>query len=295
MASKRFWFTATSAVFLGILAITPWSTTITIPALMTAEKEQSVFAPFPSQISTINVVDGAVVEKGDVLFMLVAPQVERKLLLAKERKSLIQSRIDRSGADDQDRASLIVLANELSEVDEELRGLERVSEKLIIRAPFTGIVADIDPELHGGLWINPKTPMAVLQTRKTPRIRGYVGEQSVFRLQPGASAKFIPDNRELPIVNAKVGKIAEASTEQLDTPYLALPYGGTIAIEEAKKNELRPIEASYFVAMVLADEANIPSLRKAVRGVSIITGAPESFYARVKKQVLKILVREMGV
>ncbi|MEE9313233.1 MAG: biotin/lipoyl-binding protein [Rhizobiaceae bacterium] len=295
MASKRFWITATGTVCLGVLAIIPWSTTITIPALMTAEKEQAMFAPFAAQIVSMDVRDGKIVKKGDILLQLKSPQVERSFLLAQERRRLIQSRIDRSAADDQDRASLIVLTNELKEVNEELDGLKRVKAKLSIRAPFNGVIADLDPELHAGLWINPKAPLAVLQSGKNPRFKGYVSEQSVFRLSAGAGAKFIPDNRELPIVNIQVATIAEASSEQLDSPYLALPFGGKIAIEEAKKNELRPTEAVYAVAMILKENTQTPVPPKAVRGVSIISGAPESFYTRMKRQVLKVLVREMGV
>ena len=35
--------------------------------------------------------------------------------------------------------------------------------------------------------------------------------------------------------------------------------------------------------------------KMAVRGVAIIDGEPQSFYHRAKRQVLKVLVREMGV
>ena len=295
MFSKRFWISSTLVVGLGFLAVVPWSTKITIPALMTVDQEQAVFAPFAAKIVALKISDGDVVEKGDIMLQLSAPKLTRDFLLAKERKSLIRSRMDRIGADVEDRASLIVLTNELKEVEEEIEGLKRVTEKLTIRAKFSGVVADLDPELHTGLWINPKTPLAVLQTRGIPRIKGYVSEQSVFRFKTGAIAKFIPENPELPIVKLQVTSVAEASSETLDEPYLALPFGGSIAIEEAQKDRLRPIEASFAVAMVPAKGVHVEVPQKVVRGVSIIKGAPESFFTRAKRQVLKILVREMGV
>ena len=295
MSSSRFWISAGCAVCLGFLAIIPWSTKITIPALMSAEQEQAIFAPFAAKITNIKITDGDVVKKGSVLFQLAAPKLMRDFLLAKERKSLLETRIDRIGSDVEDRASLIVLSNELKEVTEEIEGLKRVTEKLTVRARFAGVVADLDPELHEGLWVNPKTPLAVLQTRGTPRIKGYVSEQSVFRFEKGAIARFIPENRELPIVNIQVINVAEASSESLDEPYLALPFGGSIAIEEAEKEALRPIEASYAVAMAPLNSELVSVPQKVVRGVSVISGAPESFFTRVKRQVLKILIREMGV
>lgn len=294
MASKRTYVTGAILAAFGLLAIIPWSTSITIPALMTAEKEQALFAPFPAKIESMAIVDGAVVQKGDVLFQLASPQLVSDLARAEERRSLIESRIDRTGSDDQDRASLIVLTNELKEVNEQIEGFQRVREQMTIRAPFAGTVADLDPELHAGLWVNPKNPMGVLQSGETARIKGYVSERNVFRFEPGARARFIPDNRELPIVETQVMEVAEASSEQLDEHYLALPFGGSIAIEEAQKDQLRPTEAEYAVGMVPRKESvGVP--QKAVRGVSIISGEPESFYTRAKRQVLKVFVREMGV
>ena len=213
---------------------------------------------------------------------------------AKERASLLETRIDRSGADAQDRASLIVLTNELEEVRERIKGLDRLSKQMIIRAPFDGQIVDMDKELHEGLWINSKTALAVVQADNGVRIKGYVAETSLFRFTTGAQAVFIPDNRELPMVFAKVQNISVASTEKLDEPYLALRFGGSIVTEDGNQQELKPKHANYAVAFVPSDEG-MQRPRIAVRGVSVIVGQPESFYVRAKRQVLKVLVRELGI
>ncbi len=293
MASKRLYVTGGVIASLFLLAIIPWSTSISVPAVMSAQKEQSIFAPFPSRIAGIALKDGAVVKKGTILAKLDSPQLERDAKLANERASLLESRIGRTSADAEDRASLIVLTNELNQVREELQGLERLRQQMVVRAPFDGVIVDVDPELHAGMWVNSKSPFAMLRSRGGVKIKGYVGEQNVFRFSTGAEARFIPDEPELPSVNTTVTSVAEAASERLDEPYLALPYGGPIAIEEGEKENLRPVEAAYVVAMKPAGEAAMP--RKAVRGVSVIEGEAQSFYTRVKRQVLKVLVREMGV
>ena len=294
MFSKRFWFTSAFATCLAFLAIIPWSTKITIPSLMTANQERSLFAPLPARIAELSLENGTQVKKGDVLAKLQSPKLERDLILARERKMLLESRIDRSGADEQDRASLIVLTNELESVKEEIDGLQRVSEQLVMRAPFDGTIIDVDPELHTGLWINTKIPLAVLQAQQAPRIKGYVSEKNVFRFAVGTTAKFVPENPELPIVQATVSEVAEASSQQLDEHYLALPFGGSIAVEEARKDELRPMEAAYSVALEPVQGSGQIQPQMAVRGVAILQGEPQSFYERAKLQVLKVLVRELG-
>jgi len=295
MKTKRFAFTGAVTAALIVLCIIPWSTQIRVPAIMTAENEQRVFSPFPAQVMDVAMRDGQTVSKGDVLVTLAAPQLDLDLSLAKEREGLLRRRIGRSGSDVKDRASLLVLTNELQEVRERIDGLNRLSAKLVVRAPFDGVVTDIDNELHAGLWLDAKTPIAIVQSQGAPRIKGYVAETSVFRISAGAEAKFIPDNPSLPSVRSQVSVIAEASSQQLDEPYLALPFGGSIAVEESKQNELRPIDAAYAVAMHPARDETVRVPQKAVRGVSIITGEPESLYTRAKRQVLKVFVREMGV
>ncbi len=295
MSAKRYIGIGVGLTCAIVLAIIPWSTRIFIPAVMTAEKEQSIFAPFPAQIVELNAKDGDTVAAGDVLMKLTAPQLYLDIKLASEKRTLIETRIDRTGSDAKDRASLIVLTNELREVVEKLEGLNRIKEKLTVRAPFDGIVADIDPELHAGLWINKKTPLAILQLGDGPSIKGYVGEANVFRFETGATALFIPDNPELRMVKTHVEDVAQASSERLDEPYLALPYGGSIPIEETKREELRPLEATYAVRMTARENTNVHLPQMAVRGVSVISGEPQSFYTRVKRQVLKVFVREMGV
>ncbi|PCH45311.1 MAG: hypothetical protein COC23_08070 [Hyphomicrobiales bacterium] len=286
----------TGLIFAGFVAfaIVPWSTKITIPSLMTAQHEQSIYAPLSGRIVLLSLQDGTHVSKGDVLVRLEAPQMALQLDAAKERASLLETRIDRSGADAQDRASLIVLTNELEEVRERIKGLDRLSKQMIIRAPFDGQIVDMDKELHEGLWINSKTALAVVQADNGVRIKGYVAETSLFRFTTGAQAVFIPDNRELPMVFAKVQNISVASTEKLDEPYLALRFGGSIVTEDGNQQELKPKHANYAVAFVPSDEG-MQRPRIAVRGVSVIVGQPESFYVRAKRQVLKVLVRELGI
>ena len=294
MKTPRFLISGTAVIAAIGLAITPWSTNITVPAVLTAEQEQTLYAPFPARVIDTFLQEGSVVKKGEVVAILEAPQLDLKLRNAKERRKLLESRIDRSGSDAQDRASLIVLTNELAEVREEIDGLRRVVDELTIRAPFDGRVTDVDPELQEGLWINASTPLAMVQGMGGSRIKGYVAETDVFRFAPGANASFVPDNPELAVISSKVEAISEAGAEKLDAPYLALRHGGKILSEDDEQGALKPTDAHYAVSMMPIENQS-ERLHMAVRGVALVTGAPESFYQRVKKQVLKVFVREMGV
>jgi len=298
MSAKRIVVTGGMFACLVALAVIPWSTRVSVPGLVTAEQEQALFAPFAAQIKELNLANGQRVEAGAVLARLDAPKLDQDVSLARERARLIESRIDRTGSDSIDRASLLVLENELNEVREQLEGLRRVRSQLVIRAPLDGVITDVDPELHAGLWVNPKTPLAIVQAQEGVMIKGYVSEEQVFRFQPGATAKFVPDNPELPTMKATVRTVSQAASDTLDEPYLALKFGGSVATEEVKRqegnpNDLRPLKAAFAVVLDPDGDSAMPPM--ALRGVTLIEGKAESFYTRVKRQVLKVLVREVGV
>ncbi len=286
----------TTGVLAGLVALSviPWSTNITVPAVLTAGQEQAVFAPLAARIESLKLTDGATVKKGEVLAIMGSPELVEKRRQAEERASLLEARIDRSGSDVQDRASLIVLSNELSQVREELEGIARLENQLTVIAPFDGVLADVDHELHPGVWVTAKTPLARIQAAATAKIKGYVPEKDLFRFQPGAVATFVPEIPEISRIPVAVKDISGVSAEELAEPYLALRFGGSILTEQAAEQDgLKPSDAYFAVTMAPSDIAGSP--RMAVRGVALVEGAPESFYTRAKRQVLKVFVREMGV
>ena len=286
---------ASLAVLAGLAtaAVVPWSTAIAIPSVMGAAEEQRLFAPFPARLVSLDLAEGKRVAAGEVVARLSAPKLERDLAQAKERERLLTARIDRTGSDSDDRAMLRVLLNELEAVREEIEGLRRTRRRLVVRAPFDGVVADLDREVRPGLWIDGKTPLALVRSERTPAVRGYVAETDIMRFAPGAEATFVPENPDLPRVPLTVREIGFAGAERLDEPYLALAHGGSIATSEAEGEQLMPLHAHYGV--VLAPEGDAPVPESARRGTTLIEGEPRSFYARAKRNVLKILVREFGV
>ena len=286
--SRRTYVTLGVVVSLVALAAIPWSTAVSVPSVMGAQEEARLYVPFPARIVRHELHEGRIVRAGEVVMTLSAPGLHQELRLARERARMLAARIDRSGSDAADRAMLVVLENELRSARERMIGLRRTLSRLEVRAPFDGIVSDVDAELHAGLWINPKTPLALVRAPARARVRGLVGEADLLRVEEGATATFVPENPDLPRVDLKVAKVGEVAVERLDTPYLALSHGGDIATEE---KEPRPLDAHYAVTLA----ASHPAPAKALRGTTLIEGEARSFLSRAKRHVLKVFVRELGV
>ncbi len=287
----------TLLVFAAVTAamLVPWSTRISIPTFLSAAREIKLYPPFTAVLVNMNVATGSQVKKGDLLFKFASPELQKNMIQAKERQSLLQARLDRIGSDEQDRTARIVLLNELETTRKEQRGLKRLLSDLEIRAQFDGRVVDLDPEIREGMWMNSAQPVAMLQGKAGVNVKGYVSEANLFRFAEGASADFIPEDPALGRMALVVDRISYAGAKRLDEPYLALRFDGSIATSEIDADKLIPVDAYYSVLLSPASAEEQWQPEKVVRGYAIIQGTPQSFYDRAMRGILSVLVREMGV
>ena len=286
----------TMGIFLTLVvaAFIPWSTSVKIPSVLTAAEETGIFPPQTGVLMSVNAKEGNIVKKGDILFELISYDLERDYKNNSIRSKLTQQRLNRISSDEQDRASRLVLVNEMRTLQEQREGLERQINELRIVAPHDGIIKDIDKELQVGLSIDPKTRMAYVQKPVQLEVRGYLEEASLNRVVVGANATFVPEDPILDKVEIEVAEIDHVGADVLAELPLAIQYGGSIVVKPTDDGKLKPEDAYYEVNLKLTEE--MPwEVEKVVRGTAFIDGNPESFFQRAKRQVLKVFIREFGV
>ena len=282
------------AVLVALISI-PWSTRISIPSILMVEHELKLYPAYPAKLVKLNVAEGQAVKKGDTLFKFISPELETNVAKVQERASLLQARINRIGSDEKDRTARIVLLNKFDATQKELSGLENLAQELIITAQFNGTIVDLDPEVAPGMWVNTTQPLALMHGDKRLNVKGYVGEENLFRFSEGASASFIPEDPSLARISLHVENISYAGIKQLSEPYLALQFGGSIATSDEKPQELRPKSALYAVQLSPDESKTLRQPKKVMRGNTIIDGLPQSLVERAARNVLTVLVREMGI
>jgi putative peptide zinc metalloprotease protein len=157
---------------------------------------------------------------------------------------------------------------------------------LILRAPFTGTVTDLSPDLQPGQWISPKD--AVLDIGSGAEIDAYLGEDDLPRIQVGAAATFIPESSSGRRA-ATVTAIDRTAVKSLANPELAAPYGGGIPARFDSK-AMVPDVAVYRVRLSLVDEAVAAPLRGQVH----IHGDRRSLLGRALRAAAAVVIREWG-
>jgi putative peptide zinc metalloprotease protein len=276
---------------MALVVLVPWSTTITAPAVIEARRLAHVHPPRAARIVSVAVEQGRSVTAGALLVQLEAPDIEHEKRLVAARLQRVRMRLARRVADDLDREESLVLEREQAALVVKLQGLVREEAELAVRAPIAGRIVELNPELRVGRWLAIKEPIAVVASEGRS-LRGYVSENGMARLKPGAIGRFVPDDPEAASASVVLREVATASAPTIEIPDLAGQFGGPIATQPDSRQRPVPVTAQFSITMEVPGDRWTSA--RTMRGVVHLKGEPESLAAGLWRQILKVLVRESG-
>jgi putative peptide zinc metalloprotease protein len=287
----KFW--AVGLIGLIVLAFLPVDRHVSAPAVLSPIVAAPIVAGDPALVEKVLVKNGQEVKAGDVLFELVAPELDASLSQNNVRIAQIEAQLARGAADQKDLSDRDVLERELASERSIGAGVERRRARLILRAPVSGHVTDLETAVHPGRWVNGSEALARIITPGRYDVQAYVSEDDVWRIDPDAQGDFVPNDTMQPARAAKLVERAAAALQFLDQPMLASTHGGEVAVNEDANKRLRPRAALYrmrFVARV--DRAPILDITQAQVGQIVIRARSTSFVDGVMRSFARIVRRE---
>lgn len=288
----RTWLAAAVWAGLSALVVLPVSGRIEVPVVVEPARFERIFPPHAAKLTQIAVTAGQHVRRGDVLFRFRSRDIEHKRELAEIRKKLLEARIDRSTADRKDKALLMTLRQERHALIIEIDGYRRQMRRLVVRAPISGKLVDLNPDLHVGRWNRVSDHLVTIAGEGRHLARGYVRERDLWRLSRGDRGKFFPDNFQIPSSSVRIRDISLSNAGKIDLLPLASVFGGPVATRLKDAKTLVPVDATYQVTLDI--DASKLDNAKVIRGIANVSGRPESLAARIWRQTLRVLVRESG-
>ena len=202
-------------------------------------------------------------------------------------------RAKRSTANPEDLADIQIILQQLEELYSKLEGLYKEQQQLVIRAPASGVIVDLEDSLHKNRWINETLPLAFIIDPHTAIIRGVLPETELARVHVAKEAVFIPDDLARGKIIAHVKDIELANTRYLDIPYISSVYGGDIAVQMDNDKNLVPENSVYQVRLIMDEQLkNIPT--NVIRGIVHIEGEARSFARRIYDIGASVIIRESG-
>ena len=274
-----------------VAVITPWSRTIRVPSVLEPAEFQRLYPSAPGEVRKVHIAEGQMIQVGDLLIEIGSARLEKEAEVTQARLALVRERIARRQGDARDKAATLSLEREMISLAEKAGALERQIASLSIRAGVAGRVVELDPLVKTGRILSREDEIGVIVAGETAVIRGYVDQQDLWRIKPGNTAVFIPDDMAAQSLSASLRSTALSASSAIDIPALAENHGGRLRTQvlTTPQGLLLPLDAIHLVVLV-------PTVSRAIarplRGVALVDGEPQSFAAAVWRRVLKVLVQE---
>jgi putative peptide zinc metalloprotease protein len=197
-----------------------------------------------------------------------------------------------AGFGSESRARLQSAREELATAQEELAGLDETLARYQPRAPFSGRLHDIDPDLQPDQWLAEGERIALLVGDKGYVVETFLDEEAVKQIDVGDSAGFIADGGEGGRLELQVRHIDADATRVLPSGMLAAPAGGHVLVRQ-RRDQLIPEQGVYRVSLAVRD---VPATLadQSWRGTLVIKGRWEVPAARYLRSALAVLLREAG-
>jgi putative peptide zinc metalloprotease protein len=289
---RRSWLTGLVCAGGLVLLVTPWHTRISAPALLRADRQLPLLTAEPGQLVQVSEV-GRTVKAGEPLFTLESPDTSHEEAAALADIAGLRARLAGQAFDTDSAQDVPLTWQQLEGALARLRNAQASMRRLVVRAPFDGVLVDVPRGLDPGVWVPRQEHLGMLVDFSRVTVDALVDEADVGRVHPGATARFLPEDGEPPI-KLTVRSVSPGALADLDEPELASLNGGSVPVRPERNGTLQVQTAVYRVtlATVSGSPVVLAGLR---RGVVDIQGDEVSPLNRIWRRAAAIVMREAGL
>lgn len=275
------------------LLVFPWRSNVSLPAILSSQQHMRMYLPVEARLLEIDVKDGAMVKKGDVLMRLTSPSLEHELQLVQNDVSRLEGMLAGFSVDEELFRNRLVLEQELGRVRAQQFALQKELEQLTVKAPFDGQVRDMEPDNVPGRWLGEASHLLTVVASGKAEVLAWVTEQDHDRIQKGASGYFWSEVSHGPLaVPVQVVAVDTSAVKSLDPPFQSATFGGEIVVNEGQNGEMTPRQALYRVRLVVDEDID---LTQRWRGNVVVEGERRSGLLQGATWLMGALIRESGL
>ncbi len=290
-ASKRSIMPTIILVGVAFIIFIPWKTTVVLPAIIHAGSHESIYPPSPAKIMSLNVQNGEEVQAGQVLATLESPELDHQIKSAKHELNSLET-LRRRGQN----MVQTLQNNQLSDVAIEkarlkLKSYEEQKQRLIIKAPFTGTVRDLSPEISEGRYVMPLDALFTLVDPQSTSVTAYATEDAREKISGSGTAIFLSEYRSTRVDGLIVESIADTGNMSVPWAELSSLHGGSIASEPDAEGGLVSRRALYEVTV----KSSHPAPSQAQRGYLYVSSHPSSIFMSWIKGLISIIRHETNL
>lgn len=301
--------TSIGASIIVLLLFLPVKSTITLPATL-GYFHEFIIAQEGGMVEGSLPQVGSVVKKGQIIIQLKSVDLENSLniIMLKYQQKLIELRNAKINLANFNQKNIIL--SDINKSQAEYSKLYSLYDKLTIRAPFSGVLYEISPDLAPGIFVMKNEWIAdVVDTSKVV-VEAYVNESDLNRIKQGLKGYFYPhelSENKIPVdlmsidalntsqLNCQYSKTIKQNKEQsvvVDTPcYHASEIGGSIATYVTDEGTYVPVRSIYRIKLSPEKDVKINHVE---RGNVVLSAQATSYAAQAFYWAKSILVAQSG-
>jgi len=281
------------ALVTALVWLIPVSYEVTAPAILRAQQENAVYAPFAARVTAVRVSDRERVGVDTELVSLEALDLD-----VREKKadiSIVSARaeLERMPASVRLQENYGVLQERLAQALAEKQAVRDEYGRQALRAQQVGIVRDLAPDLRVGRWVNPRQLLMRVVSEDVPLIEAYVSEQQVAAIIPGQTVRFFPRLPDRPVLTGEVVAVDKSPQRELSRPLLASLHGGEVVVKQDQHGSLVTQDAVFRVIVKPVGEA--PKVDAVIHGSVRIETELRFIVENFVYRILSVLIREAGI
>jgi putative peptide zinc metalloprotease protein len=292
IGSSRFPVLILLFISIVVFLFIPLNTTVSIPGVLKTSVETSVYSLVPGRITSVNISEGRMVQKDEILVVMESPFLEKEIDNTEKELEVLNFRINRRMAFEEELAETNVLIEQRQELQSRIDGLRELNSRLNIRAPIAGKLVNITRNLHPGRWVNEDLRLVSIIDPESIEVLGIIDAQNLGRVDINQQAVFLPNNPELNKIYANVIEIESTNVRNIESLYFASNYGGEIAVRRDSSGDFVPEDSSYRVRLTPSGYEG--EIDRVITGNIYIYGSPLSLYRYMFESVAAVLIRESG-
>lgn len=284
---------AVLAVAGALVWVIPVSHEVTAPAILRAQHEHSVYAPFPARITEVRVAELQKVAAGAELLRLEAAE-----LGVREKKAEIgivsaRAELARMPANVQLQENFQVLQQRLGQAIAEKQAVAEEAGRQQLRSAQDGTVRDMAPDLVVGRWVSSRTLLMRVVSQSEPVIEAFVSEQQVAAVIPGQTVRFFPRLPDRRVLEGKVVAVDKAPQKELQRLLLASNHGGDVVVKQGPNGTLVTQDAVYRV--MIKPLGGVQKVDSVISGNVRIETSFRFLAENFVYRIISLFIRESGI
>jgi len=284
---------ASVLISLILALLTPWQQSLSLPAIIQTQTYSDIYSATDGKIVHISVIEGQTVKQGYPLIKLVSDDIEHKLIYAQQHLESLELDLSRKSTSAIYLEYQQLLKQQIASAKAQLQAQLDLQQQLQIIAPHDGQVVYLNPVINSHPWINSNIKLAKIIQPKQLKVRAYIAETQLQRLNSQSSGYFYPENDASQRIPVQLNYINTTPSQYLDNPYLSSLYEGDIASQENIKGQIQVKNTLYELLLTPTNNPTI-KLTRIIRGSLIIEAKGESYFSQILRQIQQVFQRELG-